>query len=698
MKRKTASQWTVEAGSTVISNKAITLFFLFGICLVLGHRSMAVEFAGGTGEPDNPYRIATAEQLIAIGQDPNLADKHYSLMADIDLDPNLPGGRIFSAAVIAECNGSFEGNGFRIHNLTVEGQSLLGLFGRINGSALVQNLGLVNARIYGSGDAIGILAGMTTGTIINCHSTGSISGDTQVGGLVGDCPFGSIVDCHSVSTVQGEKAVGGLIGSYQYEYNAGRGRGTSTRPHSSIGNCYSRGSINGLYEAGGLIGASNGPGQVNTSTSDCAVTGYDSIGGLMGTTQSRITDCYSMGRVEGDDFVGGLIGNNQGLIDRCYSAAFVSGEDHVGGLTGNGRASNSFWDIDRSTQTHSAAGVGLTTPQMMDPYWYGLSGWANDSIWTFDPGKDTPRLAWEGAPGQSIPEPVIDWMNGSGQADDPYQITNTDQLVLISMTSLFWDKHFILTSDIDMDPGLPGGQVFTQAVIPEFSGSFNGNHFTISNLAMRGDQHLGFFGSVLPDAQINQLGIVNAYVTGTGYRIAGLASNNRGSIRSCHISATINGYRTVGGLVGTNSGHITACHSTGSVTGGYEVGGFVGKNNEHITNCYTTSLVNGDRDTGGFVGTNDDQIENCYSAASASGGGVLWFVGSSGRRSEIISCFWELPSSSVRYTGGVASLNTAEMQTRSTFTDAGWDFTTSWSLCDGSDYPRLQWENVECGQ
>ena len=54
----------------------------------------AYGFAGGTGEPNDPYQIATAEQLTSIGSDPNLLDKHFVLVADIDLDPNLPGGRI----------------------------------------------------------------------------------------------------------------------------------------------------------------------------------------------------------------------------------------------------------------------------------------------------------------------------------------------------------------------------------------------------------------------------------------------------------------------------------------------------------------------------------------------------------------------------------------------------------------------------
>ena len=63
----------------------------------------AADFAGGTGEPNDPYQIATAEQLISIGSDPNLLDKHFVLINDIDLDPNLPGGQVFPRAVI--CTG-----------------------------------------------------------------------------------------------------------------------------------------------------------------------------------------------------------------------------------------------------------------------------------------------------------------------------------------------------------------------------------------------------------------------------------------------------------------------------------------------------------------------------------------------------------------------------------------------------------------
>ena len=68
----------------------------------------------------------------------------------------------------------------------------------------------------------------------------------------------------------------------------------------------------------------------------------------------------------------------------------------------------------------------------------------------------------------------------------------------------------------------------------------------------------------------------------------------------------------------------------------------------------------------------------------------------------INNSFWDIETSGM--TDGVGNQDpdpadvigktTAEMQTRSTFTNAGWDFTTPiWTIDDGVDYPRLWWEN-----
>ena len=113
--------------------RMMRIVFVTVICLFV-FQSQVAGFAGGTGTPDDPYQIATAEQLISIGDDPNLLDKHYVLVDDIDLDPNLPGGRVFTQAVIAsykmipqdgplyktpKFSGSLDGNGHSISNFVI---------------------------------------------------------------------------------------------------------------------------------------------------------------------------------------------------------------------------------------------------------------------------------------------------------------------------------------------------------------------------------------------------------------------------------------------------------------------------------------------------------------------------------------------------------------------------------------------------
>jgi gas vesicle protein len=70
------------------------------LVLALARSAVAEGFAGGTGEPNDPYQIATAEQLLSVGSDPNLLNKYFVLVADIDLTPNLLVGRVPRRGVI----------------------------------------------------------------------------------------------------------------------------------------------------------------------------------------------------------------------------------------------------------------------------------------------------------------------------------------------------------------------------------------------------------------------------------------------------------------------------------------------------------------------------------------------------------------------------------------------------------------------
>jgi hypothetical protein len=106
---------------------------LIAVCLV--SISAYAQYGGGSGTPEDPYQIATPADLLLLGDSPEDYDKHFILTADVDLDPNLPGRRVFDKAVIgADANdatwwfegtsftGVFDGNGHTISHLTVVGR------------------------------------------------------------------------------------------------------------------------------------------------------------------------------------------------------------------------------------------------------------------------------------------------------------------------------------------------------------------------------------------------------------------------------------------------------------------------------------------------------------------------------------------------------------------------------------------------
>ena len=55
------------------------------VILTLCQGVQAVDFAGGTGEPNDPYLIASTQHLLALGVNSGLASKCFKLTADIDL-------------------------------------------------------------------------------------------------------------------------------------------------------------------------------------------------------------------------------------------------------------------------------------------------------------------------------------------------------------------------------------------------------------------------------------------------------------------------------------------------------------------------------------------------------------------------------------------------------------------------------------
>jgi len=392
------------------------------------------EFAGGTGEPNDPYQIDTAAQLLAIGSAPDLARKHYVLVSSINL-----ANTTLTGPVTAYFSGSFDGNGHTIRNLRIDGGHSQALFGLIGPDGTVKNLGIVDVFIWAGSNA-GALAAINYGSIDNCYSTGQVTGLSHAaGGLVGT-NLGTVADSYSAATVTGSVEAGGLVGDNVGTLSSCHSTGEVTG-YSSVGglvgsnngeitSSYCTATITGsLHEVGGFAGTNNG--RIVSCYADVTVTGYESfVGGLAGNNFGYVLSCYASATVTGyGSFAGGLVGNNFGCVSSCYSTGSVTGEEMVGGLVGggNGTIATSYsaatvdswgWSVGGLAGSGSTPdncyfldpadgggpdnGIGtpLTSVQMTQQASFeGWDFWGSDTDGTADlwfmPENAYPVLAWQ---------------------------------------------------------------------------------------------------------------------------------------------------------------------------------------------------------------------------------------------------------------------------------------------------------------
>lgn len=144
-----------------------------------------------------------------------------------------------------------------------------------------------------------------------------------------------------------------------------------------------------------------------------------------------------------------------------------------------------------------------------------------------------------------------------------------------------------------------------------FSGTFDGNNKTISNLVInRPDgKYLGLFGRINNNALIKDIRVIGASITGK-YNVGGIvgsmigsSSNSRCTIQNCHFSGTVaattmDNASCHGGIVGYCSyGDISGCTVTGTISTIYpsnDYGGIAGEvSTGSITSCESSADIEG---------------------------------------------------------------------------------------------------------
>ncbi|MCK5000717.1 MAG: PASTA domain-containing protein, partial [Anaerohalosphaera sp.] len=594
----------INVGRCVLAVAVIVLFSQSGFCGTYG---------GGSGTAENPFLISTAEHLNEIGVDPNDWDEHFLLTADIDL-----GGEVYVTALIAPdtynitttfqgtpFSGVFDGNGHVIRNLTINStgtsNNYLGLFGMIDDNAEVKNLGMENVSIVNGKSSIfvGGLAGYSSGTITNCFAVGSVDGSYKVGGLVGENFQGALVNCYSVVDVDGIFSVGGLVGNCN---------------NGSVTNCYSAGIVNGDISSGGLAGYnSNGiyVGSFWDSQVNAGLTGIGSMAdpaGVMGRTTGQMHS-ESTFVDAGWDFVGESVNGTDDfwlMTSSGYPVLAWQSIPVVPDITGLSQEEAlsilelaGFWIEIKELQSTQPVGSVLST--------YPEAGLQSLFVTIF---------ISKGHP----------YAGGSGSESDPYLISTGEHMQAIGIHIDDWDKHFVLTADIDLSEYV--GSLFNiigNETTP-FTGVFDGNGYIIQNLTIDlqiWKDFVGLFGKISGNnAQVKDLGLENVSVYNYSEFHGGLAGFNGGTIINCYVTGRIQGTMSVGGLVGYNHGSIIDCYASCRVKGNwFRAGGLVGSNSGGtISNCYANGNVMGEHEVGGLVGENrEGSITDCYANCNVRG-------------------------------------------------------------------------------
>lgn len=322
------------------------------LCLTLCASACAEgSLFSGAGTEENPYQIATAEdlaQLAAALNDDNLyADynyAHYQLTDDVELndvsafdawETTPPANNWTPIGYYHTFHGVFDGNGHTVSGLYISRPVAkdaaghesyqFGLFGRMDGE--IRDLTIRNAFVHAvKGDGMsyppeaGILAGSN-------------------GGLIRDCGIEGVVICSSSDN-------GGIVASNYGEIDSCTFSGRMIERNGD--NHYQGGSIGGIAGSGGNIRNCSVNAQI-ISEKNLQVDMCGSIGGIVGLFSSfnetkSVEDCTFAGEIIGGSYAGGIVGHAgvtgkidepvQTVVRGCTNSGSVASDEDAGGIVG----------------------------------------------------------------------------------------------------------------------------------------------------------------------------------------------------------------------------------------------------------------------------------------------------------------------------------------------------------------------------
>ena len=293
----------------------------------------------GSGTKEDPYLILNEYNFVRFITVVNSGDTeynnpnvYYALGANINLQSHD-----FNA--IVEFNANFNGNGYTISGLHIgtSAESNVALVKVNNG--LIRDVKFANAVVFGDNNVAGVVA-VNNGVLHGIVFDGMVMGRNNVAGVVAvngtTSQKGTLVRLGSHGLISGNTNVGGVVGYMQNSnvdnYNdvftiKHNTDGTVVNTYTGITESYSRATVFGTVNVGGVVGnAENTENHLaiknvyNTGT----VYGYDGVAGIVGKiTNANIQFVYSFGDITT---------YNENVTDTNFAN---SGVGHIAGVATN---------------------------------------------------------------------------------------------------------------------------------------------------------------------------------------------------------------------------------------------------------------------------------------------------------------------------------------------------------------------------
>ncbi|MFA6200998.1 MAG: T9SS type A sorting domain-containing protein [Bacteroidales bacterium] len=598
----------------------------------------------GAGTSTSPYQINNATDLGTLSNNVRggntYSNTYFILMNNLDLTGVtnfIPIGGWNSAGTSSSesnyFNGNFNGNGKVIKNLTILKDSTVstndyvGLFGRIGANGLVKKLGIVNARTRGHENVGTICGRIDDGTIENCYSMGLVGGNTCVGGLIGNSDGGIVRNCYSTANVYGVIYVGGFAGNLnyantQYCYSAGNVTGSTNTcafGHATWGtNFYQYSMSESVLQ--GSIGNNAGYTLTHTQMTN------GSLVSLLNTNQTPLVFCHDSLNVNQGYPI--LVWQYQQLVTGVYSQPATD-------IYGLSAKINGMVILVHDTLVTKGFLWKKVSQVNYDTIFVSGNNNMSQSLTNLILNTEYVYKAFLNTTSQSYLGDEIRFKTlpilGQGISTYPFEIQDTSDLIYLSnyvnSQNSTQGLYYKLTNNIDMagvNNFIPigswnsEGTSYVESNI--FNGKFDGNNKIISNLRIVKDSssslnsNIGLFGMIGANAEIKNLGVVNARIR--GYENVGAICGRiiDGTIINCFTTkGLISGTNYIGGLCGYSEGVIKKSYSKNTVNGFNYVGGFAGNLSYATTeNCYSSGNIYGGTNVCGFAYTTSGVNNHLY--------------------------------------------------------------------------------------